>query len=77
MSPTAWAQLALVVVALAVAAPLLGRYLARVFGGGAAPGDRLFGPVERLIYRVCGIDPEGEQHWKVYAYSLLDRKSVV
>src|SRR6266571_1625251 len=71
MSSTAWAQLAVVVVALAVAAPLLGRYLARVYGGGAAPGDRIFGPVERLIYRVCGIDPEGEQHWKVYAYSLL------
>src|SRR3989475_4639202 len=71
MPSTAWAQLAVVVVALAVAAPLLGRYLARVFGGGAAPGDRLFGPVERLIYRVCGIDPEGEQHWQVYAYSLL------
>src|SRR2546427_13140606 len=71
MPSTAWAHLAVVVVALAVAAPLLGRYLARVYGGGAAPGDRLFGPVERLIYRVCGIDPEGEQHWKVYAYSLL------
>jgi K+-transporting ATPase ATPase A chain len=71
LSAAAWAQLAVVVVALAVAAPLLGRYLAKVYGGGAAPGDRTFGPVERLIYRVCGIDPEGEQHWKVYAYSLL------
>jgi len=71
LSSAAWAQVAIVVVALAVAAPLLGRYLARVYGGGAAPGDRIFGPVERLIYRVCGIDPEGEQHWKVYAYSLL------
>src|SRR4030081_105828 len=71
MSAAAWAQLALVVAALAVAAPLLGRYLARVYGGGAAPGDRIFARVERLIFRVCGIDPEGEQHWKVYAYSLL------
>ncbi len=71
MSATAWGQLVALVVALAVSAPLLGRYLAKVYGGGRAPGDRVFGPVERLIYRACGIDAEGEQHWKVYAYSLL------
>ncbi len=71
MSATAWGQLVALVVALAVWAPLLGRYLAKVYGGGRAPGDRVFGPVERLIYRACGIDAEGEQHWKVYAYSLL------
>src|SRR4030088_2431222 len=70
MSAAAWAQLAVVVVALAVAAPLLGRYLARVYGGGTAPGDRIFGPVERLIYLVCVIDPEGKMHWQVCAYSL-------
>jgi len=71
VSATAWGQLVALVVALAVWAPLLGRYLAKVYGGGRAPGDRVFGPVERLIYRACGIDAEGEQHWKVYAYSLL------
>src|SRR5215831_15230819 len=71
MTPAAWGQIAALVVALAIAAPLLGRYLAKVYGGGAAPGDRIFGPVERLVYRVCGVDPEGEQHWKVYAWSLL------
>ena len=71
MTAAAWAQVVALIVVLAVTAPLLGRYLAKVYGGGRAPGDRLFGPVERLVYRVCGIDPEGEQHWKVYAYSLL------
>ena len=71
MSGAAWAQFAALAVALAICAPLLGRYLAKVYGGGRAPGDRLFGPVERLIYRLCGIDPDGEQSWKVYAYSLL------
>ena len=24
-----------------------------------APGDRVFGAIERLIYRLCGIDPDG------------------
>ncbi len=65
------AQLIILIVALAVSIPLLGGYMARVFGGGAAPLDRVFGPLERLIYRVCGIDPKGEQRWRTYALSLL------
>jgi K+-transporting ATPase ATPase A chain len=71
MTAAAWAQIVVLIAVLAITAPPLGWYLAKVYGGGKAPGDRIFGPVERLIYRVCGIDPEGEQHWKVYAYSLL------
>ncbi|HLI56162.1 MAG TPA: potassium-transporting ATPase subunit KdpA [Actinomycetota bacterium] len=71
MSTAAWAQLGALILALAVLAPPLGWYLAKVYGGGKAPSDRIFGPLERLIYRLCGIDPDGEQHWKVYAFSLL------
>ncbi|HVM64476.1 MAG TPA: potassium-transporting ATPase subunit KdpA [Acidimicrobiales bacterium] len=71
MTAAAWAEVALLIVVLAVCAPLGGRYLAAVYGSGAAPGDRVFGWVERPIYRVCGIDPEGEQRWTTYAYSLL------
>jgi K+-transporting ATPase ATPase A chain len=54
-----------------VSTPILGSYLAKVCGGGRAPGDRFLNPVERVIYRVCGIDPDREQRWTVYAYSLL------
>jgi K+-transporting ATPase ATPase A chain len=49
----------------------LGAYLARVLDGGPAPGDRLFLPVERVVYRTAGIDPQREQPWSVYAVSLL------
>jgi potassium-transporting ATPase potassium-binding subunit len=57
---------------LGVTAPLLGRYMARVYGDeGKAPGDRFFLAIERPIYRVCRIDPEREQRWTVYGYSLL------
>ena len=46
-------------IALVVAGTrLLGAYLARVYGGGPAPGDRVFGPVERLLYRLGGRRPE-------------------
>jgi len=66
-----WLQLAFVVLLLAVSTPLLGRYLAKVYGGGTAPGDRVFLPIERLIYRVCGVNPESEQRWTTYALSLI------
>ncbi len=36
-----------------------------------APGDRVFGPIERLVYRICGIDERREQRWSTYALSLL------
>jgi K+-transporting ATPase ATPase A chain len=56
-----------------VACPLLGRYIAAVYNddGTKAPGDRVFGPVERFVYRICGIDPDREQRWNVYAISVL------
>ncbi len=71
MTTAGWLQLVVLIGALAVSTPLLGAYLAKVYGGGAAPGDRLFGPVERTIYRVCRVDPESEQRWSTYALSLL------
>ncbi|MCU1374585.1 MAG: kdpA [Actinomycetia bacterium] len=67
-----WLQLAFLVAVLAIACPLLGRYLARIFGDDQkAPGDRVFLPIERAIYRACRVDPDREQRWNVYAYSLL------
>ncbi len=71
MSWANWLQLAVLVGALFVTTPLLGIYMARVLGGGPAPGDRFFLPIERAIYRVIGVDPNREQPWNVYALSLL------
>ncbi len=71
MSAAGWAQLVALIVAIGVTAPLLGRYMARVYDGGPSRLDRVFDPVERLIYRACRIDPEREQRWNVYALSVL------
>ena len=38
---------------------------------GSAPGDRVFEPIERTIYRVLGVDQKREQRWNVYAASLV------
>jgi K+-transporting ATPase ATPase A chain len=71
MSAANWLQLAVLVALVILTTPLLGAYLARVLGGAAAPGDRLFLPVERAVYRVLGVDASREQPWSVYALSLL------
>ena len=68
------AQALLLVGLLAITVRPLGRYIAAVFGArpdGSAPGDRLFGPVERFLYRLFGVDPKSEQRWNVYAASLM------
>jgi K+-transporting ATPase ATPase A chain len=56
---------------IALSTPLLGSYMYRVYFTNSAPGDRVFLPIERRIYRICGIDPLGEQRWTGYALSLL------
>jgi K+-transporting ATPase ATPase A chain len=54
----------------AIAVPL-GRYLARVFAGENHRTARLLGPVERLIYRLAGVNPAEEHDWKQYAGATL------
>ena len=72
MSGAGWAQFAAMIAVTLVTAPALGWYMAKVYGDeGKAPGDRVFLPVERVIYRICRVDPDREQNWKVYAYSVL------
>jgi potassium-transporting ATPase potassium-binding subunit len=71
MSGAAWLQFLVLIALVFAATPLLGGYMAKVYGGGAAPGDRFFGPVERVIYRLTGVDPSREQRWTIYARSLL------
>jgi potassium-transporting ATPase potassium-binding subunit len=71
MSAASFLSLAVLVVALLVCIHPLGRYMAKVYGGDKAPGDRVFLPVERLIYRILRVNPKREQRWNVYAISLL------
>jgi potassium-transporting ATPase potassium-binding subunit len=73
MTTANWIELVALIVALAISSPLLGAYLAKIYDPslGRPFGDRVFSAVERPIFRVCGIDPEGEQRWTTYTYSLL------
>jgi K+-transporting ATPase ATPase A chain len=64
-------QIALYFLVLIALAKPLGAYMARVYEGKPFGLDRVLGPVERLIYRLCGVRPEEEMDWKVYAYAML------
>jgi potassium-transporting ATPase potassium-binding subunit len=74
MSGTVWLQFAVLIALVAAATPLLGGYMAKVFSpetAGVPAGDRVFGAVERGIYRLTGVNAEREQRWTVYARSML------
>ena len=50
---------------------LLGLYMMKVFTGKRTFLDPIFVPIERLVLRVTGVDPNEQQDWKQYAVSLL------
>ncbi|MCU0243596.1 MAG: potassium-transporting ATPase subunit KdpA [Acidobacteria bacterium] len=65
-------QLALFVGLLVAVTKPLGLYLARVLEPeGRTWLDRPVKPVERLLYRILGVDPKSEQDWRRYARSLF------
>jgi len=71
-NPNAWFQLVLYVCALLLITKPLGLYLVRVLDSrGETWLDRVVKPLERITYRVCGIDPLAEQGWIGYAVSML------
>jgi len=71
MTLAGWMQiLVFAAVILAVTRPL-GAFLYRVYEGERRPLPRILGPLERTVYRLCGIDARREQNWIEYAFSLL------
>jgi K+-transporting ATPase ATPase A chain len=74
VSGQAWFALALFVAVLVALAYPLAIYMARIgeaTGGGYTPIKGLVGSVERLIYRVAGIDVAEDMAWTRYAIALL------
>jgi K+-transporting ATPase ATPase A chain len=52
-------------------APWLGRFWFRVMEGERTLLTPLLGPLERVCYRLSGVDPKVEQNWKTYTLALL------
>lgn len=58
-----------VVLLVAISWPL-GRYIAKVYKGEKSLLD-FWNPIERWIYKVCGISPDEEMDWKQFLKALL------
>jgi K+-transporting ATPase ATPase A chain len=63
--------LATLAMAILLVTPFLGRYIHRVMEGERVFLSPVLRPVERVVYRACGIDEAAEQTWKGYAISVL------
>ena len=64
-------QVGLFFIIVALVSVPLGLYMARVFNDERTFMDPVLRPLERLIYRVCGIHPATEMTWFEYAISML------
>jgi K+-transporting ATPase ATPase A chain len=64
-------QFGIFILLLLVVVPLLGRYMAKIFNDSPVSPFPILGNIERLIYRICHIEPDHEMSWKEYAKALL------
>jgi K+-transporting ATPase ATPase A chain len=71
MTLTSYLQLGLYLVVLLALAKPFGGYMARVYAGQRTGLRRVLGPLERLIYRLCGVRATEEMGWKTYAIAML------
>ena len=67
MTANGWLQIGIFSILVLLLTKPLGVYIVRVFDGSLT----WLATVERVIYRMSGIDPREEQHWTRYAVSML------
>ena len=66
-----WFQLLTISAAILICAPILGKYIYKVFSGDKMKIDFVFNPIENSIYKISGIDKNKEQRWQIYARSVI------
>lgn len=72
MDTSGWIQLTLFVIVLAAITKPMGLYLVQVLdANGRTWFDWILRPLERITYRVMGVDARQEQDWKQYTGAML------
>jgi potassium-transporting ATPase potassium-binding subunit len=71
MSANGWFQIGVYVAVLLAVTKPLGVYMAHVFSGEKTFMDPALRPVERVIYRLTGVDETHEMRWTEYAVAML------
>jgi len=71
MTSNGYIQIAFYVITLLALAKPLGWYMARIYEDKPAGLNRWLAPVEKLIYRISGVNTNQEMRWTEYAVALL------
>jgi potassium-transporting ATPase potassium-binding subunit len=71
MTANGWLQILLFLAVVLLVTKPLGVFMARVFGRERTFMDPVLRPLERLVYRVTGVDENHEMRWTEYAISML------
>lgn len=66
-----WLQILVFFILFAALIPVLGTFWAELVQGKRTVLHPVLGWLENISYRIAGIDPEHEMHWKEYAKSFL------
>ncbi|MGC1376240.1 MAG: potassium-transporting ATPase subunit KdpA [Anaerolineales bacterium] len=71
MNIYSWIQVIFYLAVLILCAKPLGSFMAKVYEGEPTFLDPILRPIERLIYRLSGVQAEDEMNWKVYAIAVM------
>jgi len=71
MTANGWLQFALFCLILLASVRPVGAYLARVLEGERTWLDPLLRPIERLLYKLSGVEEGHEMNWREYAMAVL------
>ncbi|WP_454917680.1 potassium-transporting ATPase subunit KdpA [Xanthobacter sediminis] len=71
MTLLGWLQIAIILALVVAAAVPLGGYMARIYAGERTMLSPLLAPVERVLYRLAGVDPAREQGALAYTLGML------
>lgn len=64
-------DLILVLAIALISSWLLSPYVSKIFTGTPSKIDKFFGPIERAIFKLIGIDPTDGMGWKEYAFAAI------
>jgi potassium-transporting ATPase potassium-binding subunit len=71
MTFNGWIQIALFCLVVTALVRPLGGYMTRVFNGESTFLSPVLRPIERVIYALCGVRDNEEQHWVTYGFAML------
>jgi potassium-transporting ATPase potassium-binding subunit len=71
MTANGWFQIIFFIVVILLVTKPAGVFMTRVFGGEKTFLDPALRPVERLVYRLTGVDEKHEMRWTEYAISMI------